>query len=33
VIAPVVMSLAVVAAGTVWLGAVIGLLTASWRAV
>jgi hypothetical protein len=33
VIAPIVMSLAVIAAGTVWLGAVIGVLTASWRAV
>lgn len=33
VIAPIVMSLAVIAAGTIWLGAVIGVLTASWRAV
>ena len=33
VISPIVMSLAVVAAGTVWLGAIIGVLTASWRAV
>jgi hypothetical protein len=33
VITPIVMSLAVVAAGTVWLGAIIGVLTASWRAV
>lgn len=32
-IAPVVTTLAVIAAGTVWLGAVIGVLTASWRAV
>ena len=32
-IAPVVMTLAVIAAGTVWLGAVIGVITASWRAV
>jgi hypothetical protein len=30
---PVVFGLAVVIAGTVWLGAVIGVLTASWRAV
>ena len=33
VIAPIVMTLAVIAAGTVWLGAVIGVITASWRAV
>jgi len=33
VIAPIVMGLAVIAAGTVWLGAIIGVLTASWRAV
>ena len=33
VIAPIVMSLAVIAAGTVWLGAIIGVLTASFRAV
>jgi cell division protein FtsB len=33
VIAPIVMSLAVVVAGTVWLGAIVGVLTASWRAV
>lgn len=32
-LAPVVFGLAVVIAGTVWLGAVIGVLTASWRAV
>ncbi|MDB4953274.1 MAG: hypothetical protein JWO36_843 [Myxococcales bacterium] len=30
---PIVMSLALIAAGTVWLGAIIGVLTASWRAV
>lgn len=30
---PVVLALAVVAAATVWLGAVIGVLTAAWRAV
>jgi hypothetical protein len=30
---PVVLGLAVIVAGTVWLGAVIGVLTASWRAV
>jgi hypothetical protein len=33
VIRPIVMSLAVIVAGTVWLGAIIGVLTASWRAV
>lgn len=33
VIAPIVTSLAWLIAGTVWLGAVIGVLTASWRAV
>jgi hypothetical protein len=33
VISPIVMSLAVIAAGTVWLGAIVGVLTASWRAV
>jgi hypothetical protein len=32
-IAPVVLTLAVIAAGTVWFGAVVGVLTASWRAV
>jgi hypothetical protein len=32
-LAPVVFGLALVIAGTVWLGAVIGVLTASWRAV
>jgi hypothetical protein len=32
-LAPVVFGLAVVVAGTVWLGALIGVLTASWRAV
>jgi hypothetical protein len=31
--APVVMGLAVVVAGTVWLGAIIGVLTSAWRAV
>jgi hypothetical protein len=30
---PVVFGLAVIVAGTVWLGAVIGVATASWRAV
>jgi len=30
---PIVFGLAVIIAGTVWLGAVIGVLTASWRAV
>lgn len=33
VIKPIVMSLAYVTAGTVWLGAIIGVVTASWRAV
>jgi hypothetical protein len=33
VIAPIVVTLAVIAAGTVWFGAVVGVLTASWRAV
>jgi hypothetical protein len=33
VLSPIVMSLAVIVAGTVWLGAIIGVLTASWRAV
>ena len=33
VIGPIVMSLAVIVAGTVWLGAIVGVLTASWRAV
>lgn len=33
VISPIVMSLAVIVAGTVWLGAIVGVLTASWRAV
>jgi len=32
-LAPVVFGLAVVIAATVWLGAIIGVLTASWRAV
>jgi hypothetical protein len=32
-IAPIVLTLAVISAGTIWLGAVIGVLTASWRAV
>jgi hypothetical protein len=32
-LAPVVLGLAIVIAGTVWLGAIIGVLTASWRAV
>jgi hypothetical protein len=31
--APVVLGLAVVIAGTVWLGAIIGVLTSAWRAV
>jgi hypothetical protein len=33
VVSPIVTSLAVIVAGTVWLGAIIGVLTASWRAV
>ena len=32
-IAPMVTGLAVIVAGTVWLGAIVGVLTASWRAV
>jgi hypothetical protein len=32
-IAPVVVALAAIEAGTVWLGAIVGVLTASWRAV
>ncbi len=32
-LAPVVLGLAVVIAATVWLGAIIGVLTAAWRAV
>jgi hypothetical protein len=32
-IAPVVVALGVLAAGTVWFGAIVGVLTASWRAV
>jgi hypothetical protein len=32
-LAPVVFGLALIIAGTVWLGAVIGVLTAAWRAV
>ena len=32
-IAPIAMALAWIVAGTVWLGAIIGVLTASWRAV
>jgi len=32
-LAPVVLGLAVVIAGTVWLAAIIGVLTAAWRAV
>jgi hypothetical protein len=33
VVSPIVLSLAMIVAGTVWLGAIIGVLTASWRAV
>jgi hypothetical protein len=33
VIAPIVLTLAVISAGTIWFGAVVGVLTASWRAV
>ena len=33
VISPIVMTLGVITAGTIWLGAIVGLLTASWRAV
>jgi len=32
-LAPVITALAVAVAGTLWLGAIIGVLTASWRAV
>jgi len=32
-LAPIVFGLALIIAGTLWLGAVIGVLTASWRAV
>lgn len=32
-IAPIVMTLAWISAGTIWLGAIVGLLTAAWRAV
>jgi hypothetical protein len=32
-LAPVVLGLAVVIAGTVWLGAIVGVLTSAWRAV
>jgi hypothetical protein len=32
-IAPIVTTLAVISAATIWLGAIIGVLTASWRAV
>ncbi len=32
-LAPIVLGLAVVIAGTVWFGAIVGVLTASWRAV
>lgn len=33
VIAPLVLAFAVIAAGTTWIGALIGVLTAAWRAV
>lgn len=33
VIGPVVLTLAVISAGTIWFGAIVGVLTASWRAV
>lgn len=32
-VAPVILALGVLAAGTVWFGAIVGVLTASWRAV
>lgn len=32
-IAPIVLTLTVIAAGTIWFGAIVGVLTASWRAV
>ncbi len=33
VLSPIVTTLAVIASGTTWLGAIIGVLTAAWRAV
>jgi len=33
VIAPFVLALAAIAAGTAWFGAIVGVLTAAWRAV
>ena len=33
VLAPIVIALSVIVAGSVWLGAIIGVLTAAWRAV
>jgi hypothetical protein len=32
-VAPVILALGVIAAGTIWFGAIVGVLTASWRAV
>jgi hypothetical protein len=32
-IRPIVMTLGVITAGTIWLGAIVGVITASWRAV
>ena len=33
VLSPIVLTMATIAAGTTWLGAIIGVLTAAWRAV
>jgi hypothetical protein len=33
VVSPIVLTMATIAAGTTWLGAIIGVLTAAWRAV
>jgi hypothetical protein len=33
VLSPIVLTMATIAAGTTWLGAIIGILTAAWRAV
>jgi hypothetical protein len=32
-LAPVALGLSIVIAGTVWIGAIIGILTSSWRAI
>ena len=33
VLSPIVLTMATIAAGTTWFGAIIGVLTAAWRAV